>query len=251
MFLNVYVIIYRLFNKSRCVFIKVGVILLKSVCFVRRRPEVGRSVVFLFVLVLFRCCRSSSRPLPLGDVFSSTRRCANCRRDQKGRIQTMYLLYTPKIDSNGRQNGAHIAKKWVENQIQNKNLQNNFILLGARPLETMPSYYSLSDVLLASFKKDPLFSITVPAKIQSYLPSGKPILASMDGEGAEIVERAGAGFGCPAGDVHSLVENILKLYKMPKEERKNMGLKGRSYFFENFERELLLNKLEMIMENRV
>ena len=51
----------------------------------------------------------------LGDVFSSTRRCANCRRDQKGRIQTIYLLYTPKIDSSGRQNGAHIAKKWVEN----------------------------------------------------------------------------------------------------------------------------------------
>ena len=42
---------------------------------------------------------------------------------------------------------------------------------------------------------------------------------------------------------------VLKLYKMPKEERRNMGLKGRSYFFENFERELLLNKLEMIMEN--
>ena len=53
-------------------------------------------------------------PPPLGDVFSSTRRCANCRRDQKGRIQTIYLLYTPKIDSSGRQNGAHIAKNGLK-----------------------------------------------------------------------------------------------------------------------------------------
>ena len=73
------------------------------------------NLFFIGLLFLFRCCRCSRRPLPLGDVFSSTRRCANCRRDQKGRIQTIYLLYTPKIDSSGRQNGAHIAKKWVEN----------------------------------------------------------------------------------------------------------------------------------------
>ena len=53
-------------------------------------------------------------PPPLGDVLSSTRRCANCRRDQKGRIQTIYLLYTPKIDSSGRQNGAHIAKNGLK-----------------------------------------------------------------------------------------------------------------------------------------
>lgn len=139
--------------------------------------------------------------------------------------------------------GDGLQKNWVEQEITKRNLNDCFYLLGSKPLESMPYYYALSDVLLASLKQDPLFSITVPAKVQSYLPSGKPILVSMDGEAADLILEAEAGVHCKASSVESLVEGVLKLYNMTKEERDLMGKKGREFFFKNFEREKLLDKL--------
>ncbi len=144
--------------------------------------------------------------------------------------------------------GDGLQRKWVEQEVVRRNLQENFFLLGSKPLESMPSYYSLSDVLLASLRKDPLFAITVPAKIQSYLPSGKPLLVSMDGEGADLVIEARAGVACKASDASKLADGALKLYNLTKEEREEMGKCGALYFHKNFERKLLLNKLMSILK---
>lgn len=143
--------------------------------------------------------------------------------------------------------GDGMQRKWVEDEVRIRGLKENFYLLGPKPMETMPYYYSLSDVLLASLKKDPLFAITVPAKIQSYLPSGKPVLVSMDGEGADLIEDAGAGVACRASDSKELANGVLKLYQMTQEERVEMGQRGVHYFNENFDREKLLSRLEKIM----
>lgn len=133
---------------------------------------------------------------------------------------------------------------WVRGQIKNMGLENTVYLLGSRPMERMPGYLSLADALLVSLRKAPIFSLTIPSKIQSYLASGKPILASLDGEGARIVREAGAGTVAPAQDADALAEAALELYRSSSEERDQMGLQGRSYFEEHFEREKLLDRLE-------
>ncbi len=139
--------------------------------------------------------------------------------------------------------GDGLMKKWVEEEIKAKGMEDNFFLLGSRPVDEMPAYYQKSDVLLTSLKSDPLFAITVPAKVQSYLPSGKPLLASMDGEGAELLLDAKAGIACAAGSVDELADGVMKLYRMGTEERQKLGENGKKYFFNNFEREKLLSKL--------
>lgn len=78
---------------------------------------------------------------------------------------------------------------------------------------------------------------------------GKPILVSLDGEGAEIVKRAGCGYTSPAEDANTLAENILKLYNDSEEVRKEMGNNAVKYFNENFEREMLLDRLIEILQN--
>ena len=140
---------------------------------------------------------------------------------------------------------------WVSDQVRRLGLQKSVHLLGRYPADAMPRFFALSDMLLVTLKKDPIFALTIPSKIQSYLACAKPIIAALDGEGARIIEEAGAGVACPTEDPKALADAILKLYNMAETERKEMGQKGRNYFERNFEREVLLDRLEKWMKEIV
>jgi colanic acid biosynthesis glycosyl transferase WcaI len=136
---------------------------------------------------------------------------------------------------------------WVREQVRERDLTKTVHLLGRHPATTMPRYFSLADVLLVSLKKNPIFAYTIPAKIQSYLASAKPIIAALDGEGARIVAEAGAGLTCPAESPRELSEAVLSLYQMPELQRRSMGARGRHYFESHFERAMLVNRLDSLM----
>jgi len=143
--------------------------------------------------------------------------------------------------------GDGLQRPWAEEQKIKHGLK-NFHLLGTRPIEKMPQYFHYADVLLASLKKDPLFAITVPGKIQAYMASGKPLIVSMDGEGAELVKESGCGIACEANNAQELAEAVLKMYSFSSEKRSEMGNMAHSFFLDNFEREKLLSKLENLMQ---
>jgi glycosyltransferase involved in cell wall biosynthesis len=96
-----------------------------------------------------------------------------------------------------------------------------------------------------SLKPDPILSMTVPAKLQTYLAAGIPILAMIDGEGAQLVERAGAGLACAAGDADGLAKAVIKLASMKVGEREMMGQRGRDITAAEFDRDKLIDKLEV------
>jgi glycosyltransferase involved in cell wall biosynthesis len=135
-------------------------------------------------------------------------------------------------------------KLWVEEQVRVRKLEKTVHLLGRRPVETMPGYFALADALLVSLKSDPIFALTLPAKIQSYMACGRPILACLDGEGAALVQESGAGISCPADDHGALAECVLKMFNLTGAERKEMGLRGRAYFEKRFTRDILLLQLD-------
>ena len=82
----------------------------------------------------------------------------------------------------------------------------------------MPKYFDRADVLLVTLTKDELFKITVPAKVQSYMAAGKPVIGCISGEGKELIEEANCGFTCEAEDYKGLSEIALKIDKMNKSE---------------------------------
>jgi len=137
---------------------------------------------------------------------------------------------------------------WIQRQVIERDLSETVHLLGRYPAEAMPRFFALSDVLLVTLKKEPIFALTIPSKVQSYLACAKPIIAALDGEGARVVEEAGAGVTCPAENPKALAEAVLNLYNVSKADRKEMGKKGRSYFEKHFERKMLLDRLEGWME---
>jgi colanic acid biosynthesis glycosyl transferase WcaI len=143
------------------------------------------------------------------------------------------------------------CRGWVQARVRELGLENQVHLLGRRPVESMPRYFSLADALLVSLRRELLFSLTIPTKVQSYLASGRPVIAALDGEGARVIEESGGGLTVSAEDPDALAQAVLTLYKTPKEKLEEMGRRGRAYFEERFEREKLLDRLEGWMEELV
>jgi len=147
--------------------------------------------------------------------------------------------------------GDGSLSSWVEQEIKSRALNKTVYLLGRHPVDTMPRYFSLADALLVTLKKDPIFALTIPSKVQSYLACGKPIIAGLDGEGARVINESGSGMAAPSGDVNALAERVLRMYKMPKWGRDKMGSLARDYFEKHFERDRLLDRLDKWMEEEV
>lgn len=144
--------------------------------------------------------------------------------------------------------GEGRMRKIVEKEIEISGLQDNFILKGTMPGTEMPKYFSCVNALVISLKKSDIFSRTIPGKLQSYFACGKPIIASLNGVGADIIKESDSGFVGSSESVEELVEAIVRLYNTPLHEQKRMGLNARKYFEQEFERENLLDKLEIILK---
>lgn len=124
----------------------------------------------------------------------------------------------------------------------------NICFKGRRPVETMPRYFALADALLVQLKRDPLFAITIPSKIQSYLACGRPVVAGLEGSGAKVIEEAKAGIVCEPENPNSLCNAVISLYNLPPEQRKQLGINGRKYYDTYFARSKVIDRLVAIMK---
>ncbi len=162
-------------------------------------------------------------------------------------IDAAVILATKKSEIKFFLIGSGSRLNWANKRI-NETALTNVYLPGRYPQDTMPALLSKADVLLVSLTNKKIFSYTVPYRIQTYLAVGKPIVASVNGEGARIVEvEARAGVCCNAENAEELAYAILKIFNMSEIERKNMGDNGRRYFSEHFDMDPLLGRLEKIL----
>ncbi|MBF9046478.1 glycosyltransferase [Rhodobacterales bacterium LSUCC0031] len=138
--------------------------------------------------------------------------------------------------------GTGSELEWMHARIAELGLSNLF-LVGRFPVEAMPHLLSRADVLLATLADQSIFAITVPNKIQAYMAVGRPIIASMNGEGARLVLEAEAGISVPAEDGKALADAILKLHSMPAMDRDRLGENGRRYYRQHFDHDQLVDEL--------
>lgn len=90
--------------------------------------------------------------------------------------------------------------------------------------------FARADALLVHLADHPLFTITVPSKVQAYLATGRPIAAGVAGEAARLLAESGAAVVAPPGDPGALADALAALADTPADARRRMGLKGRSYY---------------------
>jgi len=146
--------------------------------------------------------------------------------------------------------GSGSMSNWLIEQKKNRDLE-NVIIAGRYPSECMPEIYRLSKALIVTLKKKEVFSFTVPGKVQSYLAAGRPIIAAMDGEGARVIEDAGAGLTCGAEDVKGLVCCVDRLYSMSSIDIDKLSQSARAYYLKNFELSVQTKKLIEILAHRI
>lgn len=133
---------------------------------------------------------------------------------------------------------------WVAEQIKKRGLQDQVLMLGRFPPKRMPSFFQHADALLVSLKDEPIFAMTIPSKLQTYLSAGIPVVAMLNGEGSDVVRESGSGITCGAGDHEGLAKAVLKLSQATPAERLEMGRKGRELSQREFDRDTLISRLE-------
>lgn len=140
--------------------------------------------------------------------------------------------------------GDGSLRGWLEDEVRRRGLEGTVFLLGRHPAAAMPAFFERAGALLVSLKRDEAMALTLPGKVQSYLAAGRPILGSIDGEGARVIHEAGAGWAARADDPAALAALARRLKALPDEERAEMGRRGRAYSDLHFDREACLDRLE-------
>jgi len=135
-------------------------------------------------------------------------------------------------------------KEKLKQNITDNEVTDMFHFVGKQKPEKIPDILASSDIAFLSLIKDPLFSKTIPAKLQSYMACGKPILAAADGETSTIILESECGICVPSGDAHALAQGILEYLEMPSEKIAGIGTKARSYYDNNFKKSLLMNEMD-------
>ncbi len=122
---------------------------------------------------------------------------------------------------------------------------------GRYPIDTMPVFMKKADALMFSLKDEICFNLTVPQKVQFYMSQGKPVIAMINGEGADLVREAQCGVAVPAGDSDTLSEAVRRMATMPKDELNLLGENGRKFYENNFTKEMRMEQLEKIVNEAI
>lgn len=158
--------------------------------------------------------------------------------------KTAALLKKNKVECEFIIIGDGRYREEFEKELKQNNVEDMFVLLGRKKPEEIPSYLAWCDVAFISFADNPLFEMTIPAKLQSYMACGMPILAVAGGETKRIVEEAECGVCCKLGDADELVSCIDMLMR---EDTKIMREKTSAYFSKYFVKSQLMDEMDELL----
>ena len=177
--------------------------------------------------------------MPSGEVMGDSKRFSVLFAGNIGRAQDLYtvldaakILQKRKCKADIYLLGEGIEKTSLEYEVKNKRIENIFFI-PAVPMSEVGKYLNTADVLLVHLKDSELFRVTVPAKTQAYLATGKPVLMSVAGDGAELISKSGGGIVAKPSDPDSIADSIIKLLESGDQELLKMGNCGKQYYWEH------------------
>lgn len=144
--------------------------------------------------------------------------------------------------------GGGSRKEWLESFITENGLEDRAVCVGQYPFEAMPSFFAQANAMLVTLRAGfPHLEAVVPARVQSYMSAGRPVLAMIGCGGADIIEESQCGFAVPAGDSKALIEVIKEKVLASKEAFEKMGENGRDYYISHFRMDDCIDNLEKIL----
>jgi glycosyltransferase involved in cell wall biosynthesis len=160
--------------------------------------------------------------------------------------KTAALLKEKKLNRKVRFNiiGDGRYKETLVEMVDLNNVSDMFSFIPRQPATRIAEFMAASDAAFMCLTDSPLFAMTIPAKLQSYMACGVPIIASAEGETNQIINEAKAGVCGPAGDFQKLAENIIELLSKPQDQLNKLGNNARDYYDKNFNKNELLNRMD-------
>lgn len=152
-----------------------------------------------------------------------------------------YLAAADQLRDLGELNWVIVGSGRDMNRVQARvaklGLGDVFTFLGRHPESSMPGFFAHADAMLVGLKDNDIFRLTVPYKTQCYLACGKPIIASLNGEGARIIMNSGAGLVADAQTPDQLAANIRQMVSMTVKERAQYGKNALEFYQHRYQSE--------------
>jgi len=140
--------------------------------------------------------------------------------------------------------GDGSMKAWIDEKIIENKLRDILFTFGQFPIESMSAFYNAANAMLLTLggKYEDL-SLYVPARLQSYMSSGKPVLAMINGACKDLIATANCGYAVNAGDYSSLAKIIEEIILPDPDTFDKLGQNGRNYFEGYFRKDSCINNL--------
>lgn len=130
--------------------------------------------------------------------------------------------------------------------IEQKDLHPYFNFLGTVGASEVPGFLRQNDLCYLSLQDSMIFNMSIPAKLQTYLASGVPTLASARGEVEKILLASEAGRCVPPGNADALAQALLAFIQQPTALTQEMGQKGLRYCQEHFSKTKLFQEMDQL-----
>lgn len=137
--------------------------------------------------------------------------------------------------------GEGVEKENLRRMVEDKSIR-NVKFIPRKPLSEINSLLNCADVLLVHLSDNDLFKITIPSKIQAYLAAGKPIMAGVRGDAANLVEAAKAGLSCKSEDPQDIAAVAEKFSRLDREELLRMGINGKEFYRQELSFDIGVNR---------
>ncbi len=143
--------------------------------------------------------------------------------------------------------GEGVEKKNLQRMVEEKAIR-NVKFMPHKPVSEINVLLNKADVLLVHLSDNNLFKITIPSKIQAYMTAGKPIMAGVRGDAANLIEAANAGLPCKPEDPLDIAAVAEKFSHLDQRELLNMGINGREFYQKELSADIGINRFINIFE---
>ena len=140
------------------------------------------------------------------------------------------------------------AKERLQKMVADSGLEEDVVFVGRGSEDEANRYVHFADCAYLSFKNNKIFNMMIPAKLQTYLACGTPVLAAAGGETAQLITSSGCGIVAEQ-ECAALAAAAREAAAMSKEQRSEMAAAARKYYDGNFVMDTLVEELLELMEN--
>lgn len=138
------------------------------------------------------------------------------------------------------------AKEELYERVQAKKLEQKVHFIGRVSEQEANAYVKYADCAYLSYKKSKLLDMTIPAKLQTYLACGVPIVGAVGGESAKIIQNAKCGMVAER-NTDAVAARVTGLMAMSQQELHQIRKNGKAYFENNFTKERLITEFEELV----